>query len=134
MTGRTTSGAHDKARTIAEDLRDRMSSGEIGDREGLMEAMHESVDSCGTVIWTSEAKAAVCEHGTDAYTDSFGSEGLTKDGDINWPAIAFCIVERLAWEALEALGVNPNEPFACPTCGDTHDSADDARDCCGDED
>lgn len=122
------------AQAIAEDLRDRMEAGEITDREALIEAMHKTVDGCGRVTYTAQACEAVCEFGTDAYTDRFGEEGLTRGGAINWGALAYCIVEDLAWEALDSLGIDPNAPFACLVCEDTHESAEDARACCEDED
>lgn len=104
----TTTTTHDDAYSIAEDLFES-----IGDyiltREDLSDAVHEAVDSCSRVIYTSEAREAVCKHGTSAYTDRFGEEGLTKDGDINWGAIAYCIVEEMVWEALDSMGVEINE-------------------------
>lgn len=118
------------ARDIAKCLAERIGNGEISSREDLIEAMHETVDSCGRVIYTARAREAVCEYGTSDYTDVFGEEGITRDGDINWAALAFCIVERLAYEELEALDINPNSPFACKACDNRHEHAEDAEDCC----
>lgn len=121
------------ARLIAQDLADRLRSGKIDTRDGLLKAMDESCDGSQRVTWTHHAMEAVCQHGTAAYTDRFGENGLTSGGEINWSAIAFCILEEMAWEALEGLGVDPNEPFVCPCCGEAHEDKAEADECCGDE-
>ena len=119
---------HQDAREIAANLKDEMDWGQITDREQLIERMQDDVDFF--VNYTASNRAIVAEFGTDDYTDRFGEEGLAKDGDINWAAIAFCTVERLAYEALEDMGVDVNAPWECSACEERHEDAEDAELCC----
>lgn len=102
----------DLASSIVAELRDRVKDGEGGEslREWLIDHLHEVCDSDGWVIYTSKAKFIVCERGTEAYTDQFGEEGLTKDGDINWSAIAYMALEQDIYEELEREGIDVNDP------------------------
>lgn len=100
------------ANCVADGLRDRVKDGEGGEslREWLLENVHETCDSSAWIIYTAKAQFIVCHRGTEAYTDQFGEEGLTRDGDINWSAIAFMALERDLYEELERQGIDVNNP------------------------
>ncbi len=103
----------DLAETVVDELRDRVRDGEAGEtlREWLIEHLHEVCDSDGWVIYTAKAQFIVCNRGTSAYTDSFGEQGLTRDGDINWSAIAYAALERDIHEELDRRGIDVNDPY-----------------------
>lgn len=100
------------ASCVIDELRYRVKAGESGEslREWLIEHIHETCDSSAWVIYTAKAQFIVCHRGTEAYTDQFGEEGLTKDGDINWPAIAYMALEQDVIEELDRQDIDVNDP------------------------
>ncbi len=81
-------------------------TGDITDTESADEWLWQTVDGHGRVIYTAKAKECLYESANDgAYFEDFGSEGATKDGFLNWSALAFCAFQRDVLEALSADGI-----------------------------
>ena len=102
----------DSVECLVDEMRDEFEGGTTGEplRECLMERVHEHCDGHRQVIMTWRAQALVGYFGTDAYTDNFGEEGLIKDGDINYSAIAYCILEQAIYEEMRRQGFDCNDP------------------------
>jgi hypothetical protein len=99
-------------REAAEELKDRLQAGEFGDREEFQDALHETVDGHQRVIFTFEAQQCLLYSDNDgAYFEDFGSEGVVKDGQINWSALAYAAFERDIIEHLDAIDVDVNDPI-----------------------
>lgn len=95
---------------MAADYAERIKKGEFADRDAFFTDVHETLDGHEFVTYTFKAQC-VClvSDNEDAYVDNFGSEGLTKDGRINWEAIAYCAMEQDLYDALDSAGVDIND-------------------------
>ncbi len=102
----------DSVECLIDEMRDEFKDGTTGEplRESLIERMHEHCDGHRQVFIIWRAQELVGRFGTDAYTDNFGEEGLVKDGDINYSAIAYCILEQGIYEQMRRDGFDPNDP------------------------
>jgi hypothetical protein len=101
------------AMEIKEELEEKIEDGEKGEslREWLIETIHESVDGHQRVIYTFKAKVGLLvTENADAYVDDFGTEGLVKDGNINWEGMMYAAMERDVIEALDRMGVDVDNP------------------------
>jgi len=94
---------------IEREARERAKAGETDLREWLLEYIHETVDGCQRVIYTGLAIETLLFSSNDsAYADDFGTEGMVKDGAVNYSALAYCAVERDVIEELERRGLDVN--------------------------
>ena len=102
----------DSVECLIDEMRDEYKDGTTGEplRECLIERIHEHCDGHRQVFITWRAQELVGKFGTDAYTSEFGEEGLVKDGDINYPAIAFMILEEHILTQMQRDGFDPNDP------------------------
>lgn len=101
----------DLAKGLAKEIREG-DHGEGEDcRERLHEVLHETCDGDHWVIWTNKAKA-VCLVSTNsgASIDNFGTDGVVKDGDINWSSLAYGALEADLIEALGNEDIDVNDP------------------------
>jgi hypothetical protein len=130
----------DTLQGIVEDLKRAIVDGEVTDRDGAMDWLHDTIDGHHDVIYTACARE-VCNQSRneDAYADQFGPEGIVEDGAIQWSRLAYCALEA---DVLEAIG-NLDEWFQCSVCnGDVEpedlkiagDDLPTCADCRGDED
>lgn len=122
----------DMATSLYDDAKARFEGGERDLREWFLDYLHESIDGCARVIYTAQAKECVCEsRNSGAYAENYGAEGMTKDGDINWSALAYAAFEADVLEEIDGMGgtfdVNDdNLGFKEPE--DADDEAQDATD------
>lgn len=113
---------YSSVRSYAEGIIDDLKSGDIPDREALIERIHETADGSQMVIYTGQAMDVLRYSDNDgAYGDNYGSEGMVSDGSINWSALAYAALEADINEQLSAT-IDLNAPFACDECGDTFDA------------
>jgi hypothetical protein len=108
---------------IVEDLKRAVHDGEVTDRDGAMDWLHDTIDGHHDVIYTYAAQEVVRHSRNDgAYFEQFGDEGAVKDGAINWSVLAYCALEA---DVLEEIG-DLDEWFQCSECnGDV--TADDVK-------
>lgn len=97
-------------RELAGDIIDHAKDEPEGDRDSLLEYMHETIDGDGWVIYTSKAQA-VClvSSNDDAYVDNYGTDGIVSDGGLNWSAMAYAALEADVLEELDSQGFDVNE-------------------------
>jgi hypothetical protein len=83
-------------------------------REGLQEWVHETLDGHEYVIYTAQAQSVISISNNDgAYVENYGSDGLVKNGELNWSALAYAAMEADLLEALNSTGgFDVNDP--CP--------------------
>ena len=63
----------DDVRGVTDDLVARVKDGEIKDRDGLQEALHEAIDGTQRVIYTWQARLGLlATNNLDAWEESFG--------------------------------------------------------------
>jgi hypothetical protein len=101
---------NEEIRAMAEDYAKRIKAGDFDDRAAFMDDVHETLDSHEFVIYTFKAQC-VClvSDNSGAMVDNFGSEGLTKDGSINWEAMAYCAMEADLYDWLDSDGIDLND-------------------------
>lgn len=89
-------------------------SREVESREAFLDWVHKTINKHQWVIYTTRAQA-VClvSNNSGAMAEDFGAEGMVKDGEPNWPAMAYCAMERDLYEELDRRGfdVNDDETF-----------------------
>lgn len=104
-----------EAESIAGDALQAIRDGEIVNREALIDWVHESVDSCATVIYTAQAIAYLQSSDNDgrAVDDGLIGPEQFRDG-IPWPAMAYGALEADVYEALSAIDVDPNDDSEWP--------------------
>jgi hypothetical protein len=118
--GRITEEQHDEAmrvlraeyyqsvRGIAATLAERVKDGEITDRDGFEQAIHESVDGSYWVIYThANFQVLLCSDNHDAYSEEYGEPPVQGDS-INWAALAFAAMERDVRQQIDAEGIEPD--------------------------
>lgn len=97
-------------RAMAEDYTKRIKAGDFDDREAFMDDVHETLDGHEFVIYTFKAQCVcLASDNSGAMVDQLGSDGLTKDGAINWEAMAYCAMEADLFARLDAEGVDIND-------------------------
>jgi len=81
-------------------------------REAMLDWIHETLDSHHSVIYTGEAMDVLRHSRNDsAMIDNFGSDGVMKDGQLNWSAMAYCAMEEDLMEWLhQADDFDVNDP------------------------
>lgn len=103
----------DTVNGVVEDLKRAVRDGEVTDRDGAMDWLHDTIDGHHDVIYTACAQEVVRQSRNDgAYFDQFGAEGAVQDGAINWSGLAYCALEA---DVLEAIG-DLDEWFRCSEC------------------
>ncbi len=91
-----------EVRSLAEDVQAQVKAGQLKDSEAVTEYLYETIDGHQWVIYTWRSQMVVLvSDNSDALVDSQGAEGLVKDGNINWGAIAYYALEQ---DVLECLG------------------------------
>ncbi len=92
---------HNEVRSLADDVRAEVKAGRLADSEAVDTYLHETIDGHQWVIytWRSQMVALVSDN-SDAFVDQFGTEGLVKDGAINWAGMAYCALEQDVRESL----------------------------------
>lgn len=101
---------NEEIRAMADEYEKRILAGEFADRDAFFQDVHETLDGHEFVIYTFKAQCAcLASDNEDAYVYNFGSEGLTKDGRINWEAIAYSAMEQDLYDALSGAGVDIND-------------------------
>lgn len=89
-------------RSLVDEAMSEMKSGDITDREGLDEYIHQSVDGSYWVIYTrANMQVLFVSDNDDAYMDDFG-EAPVDGGNINWAALAFAAMRRDVQDLLDA--------------------------------
>lgn len=117
------------AADIEREARERAKDGEPHLREWLMDYIHETVDGCQRVIYTGLAIEALLFSDNDsAFVDDFGSEGVVKDGAVNYSALAYCAVERDVIAELERRGIDVNDDDLGIEAEDDTDESEDESD------
>lgn len=95
---------------LADDYEKRILAGEFEDRDAFFTDVHETLDGHEFVTTRFKAQCAcLVSDNNGAMVDNFGSEGLTKDGRINWEGIAYCAMEQDLYDALDSAGVDIND-------------------------
>jgi hypothetical protein len=103
---------YEDVNNLASSIKDAYNNGEIADRDGLLERVHEEVDSCGRVIYTARAQeACIVSRNASAGIESLGSQGFDWSNGIPWSALAFFAVEADVYDALREEGIDPNDDF-----------------------
>ena len=93
-------------RGISQELADRVASGEITERDGLEQALSESIDSSYWVIYThANFQVLLCTDHHDEYSEQYGEAPLTNGKDINWAALAYAAIDRDVRDQMDAEGV-----------------------------
>lgn len=76
-------------RDVADEFTKQWRDGEFEDREQAIEWLEQTVDGHGRVIMTYQAQECLLYSDNDgAYIDELGTDGVVKDGSINWSALA----------------------------------------------
>lgn len=114
--GRITEQQHDEAmrvlraeyyqgvRGIAEDIIERVKSGELASRDNFERAVDESVDGSYWVIYThANFQTIFVSDNHDAYMEDFGQAPVEGD-NINWAALAYAAMRRDVQERIDAEG------------------------------
>lgn len=92
-------------RGISQDLANRIKAGEITERDGLEQALHESIDGSYWVIYThANFQVLLCSDHHDEYSEQYG-EAPVNGADINWAALAYAAMERDVRDQMDAEGV-----------------------------
>lgn len=100
---------------VAEDFKRAAKAGEFTDSDGADEWLHQTIDGSNRVQLNHLAQECILfSDNEDAYTDSFGSDGLVNDNQINWGAIAYSAFRADIIERLDADGVEPSSPETWP--------------------
>lgn len=101
---------NEEIRAMAADYEKRILAGDFSDRDEFMTDVHETLDGHEFVIYTFKAQCVcLASDNSGAMVDQLGSDGLTKDGAINWEAMAYCAMEADLFERLDADGVDIND-------------------------
>jgi hypothetical protein len=116
---------YSSVRSTAKDIHDDYRKGMFRDRDGLLTRIHEECDGDQWVIYTFRAQiVALVSDNSGAFADQ-GLDGIMRDGEINWSAIAYCAMERDVIEALgaggedwEGIDVNAEPCGACEGSGE----------------
>ena len=115
-------------RGITEDLKARVASGEIASEDALSDAVHQEVDGSYWVIHAhANFQVLLCSDHHDASFEEYGEVPLAADGNVNWAALAFAILERDVRDQMGAEGVEVvegedlEEARRQPAHGDKHD-------------
>ncbi|HEY7195493.1 MAG TPA: hypothetical protein VH439_17250 [Gemmatimonadales bacterium] len=95
--------------SYAEEIKRAIADDEITDRDDLLTRIHETADGSQWVIYTyRNMRVLLVSDNSDAYAEEYGSEGMIKDGAINWAALAYAALERDIIDALDTAEVNVN--------------------------
>lgn len=86
----------------ARELEEAVKSGEIEDREQLMDRIHEEVDGSAWVIYTGNAQQVLF---VSENSDAAWDEGLTE-GEAQWSQWAYAAMER---DLIESLDIDVND-------------------------
>jgi hypothetical protein len=82
-------------------------------REAVLEYVHELIGGHSRVIYTKLAQEGLAESDNDGtYVEDFGTDGLTRDGCLNWSALMYAAMERDVYECLDHRGFDINDPEA----------------------
>ena len=68
--------------------------------EARREFVTESVDGNYWVIYTYAAQAVALISDNDGAWEEFGTDGIVKDGSLNWSLLAYCAMEADVFEPL----------------------------------
>jgi len=92
-------------RGISQELAERVANGEITERDGLEQALNESIDSSYWVIYThANFQVLLCTDHHDEYSEQYGEPPVTGN-DINWAVLAYAALERDVRDQMDAEGV-----------------------------
>ncbi|MGH7176488.1 MAG: hypothetical protein ACREJC_03820 [Tepidisphaeraceae bacterium] len=103
-------------RSLANEAREEARSGDHGTgeqaREWLMEWVDETIDGHQFVINTAQAQALLAISSNDgAYVENYGTDGVVRDGCLNWGALAYAAMEADLMEEMDCLdGFDVNDP------------------------
>lgn len=94
-------------RGVAEDVKSSLDSGDITNWESLREYLHETVDGMQRVIYTREAQEAVIlSDNGEHMIEEYGTDGVIKDGSVDWSLLAYHAVHEDVMEHLIADGID----------------------------
>jgi hypothetical protein len=97
----TYSEYREEVNTIAEDIAERMRSGEVTDQS---DAVHEACDSHSWVIYTHYNFAILLHCSNhDAYTEEYGEAPTDSSGNLNWAVLAYAALAEDVNDALSRL-------------------------------
>lgn len=109
-------------KSYAEDLKDRITRKEIKNHDELIQAVEEDVDGSEWVIYTRKAQQVLfVSDNEDAYVDELGTDGVVKDGAINWNALAYMAMRTDLQETLETIGIDHKYKFGADDESDEDD-------------
>ena len=97
-------------RSIADEVKRVVQDEEIQDRDELVEWIDQMIDSHQRCIYTSQSmETLLVSVNQDACVDEFGTEGIVKDGSIQYNALAFQAIRQDLIEHLSAVGIDVND-------------------------
>lgn len=80
----------DDVRSVVDNAADEIENGNITTDDELSDWLHETIDGHSNIIYTrSNFHVLLYSDNSDAYADEFGEEGMIRDGNVNWPALAY---------------------------------------------
>jgi hypothetical protein len=119
----------DSIRRDAESILADLESGDIEDREALIERLDSEADGSWYVTYTrGNFLCLLYSDNEGAYVEEIG-EAPVQDGDIKWSALAYMAYRADLSDRVGA-SIDLNEPFTCKTCDTKHESHDRAMSCC----
>jgi hypothetical protein len=126
---------YEDVKGLAESIKEDYDRGEIADRDHLLDRIHETVDGCSRVIYTSSAQEALLVSDNDsAGIDSLGADGFDWSSGIPWSQLAFFAVEADVVEELGHMGLNVNDDFeVCDEHKKPHVDVDECEECAAKE-
>jgi len=94
---------------LADDLIERIKDGEIPDRDAFGDALHETVDGSGRVIYTAQAqRGLLASSNDDAYFEELG-DTLQCDGSVPYEQLMFYALQRDVVEHMVREGFDPDD-------------------------
>lgn len=100
------SHVRDTARELVEECR----SGEIADREALIERIDQECDGTEWVIYTQKAQVVLLVSENDsAGIDDLGADGFDWSAGVPWSQLAYFALRQDLYEQLEAEGLDVND-------------------------
>jgi hypothetical protein len=113
--------------SVADDLLQALKNGEVTDREGALDWLHETLDSHRRVIYTAQAMEVVLVSDNDgAYDDNYGAEGIVEDGQIQWSRLAYAAMEADVFDNLRTRDNFDINAEYCDKCKTLHDDCPEA--------
>ena len=96
-------------KNLGDELIERVKDGEIPERDGFGDALHDAVDGTQRVIYTWQARLGLlATKNDDAYFEELGEE-LTCDGSVPYEQLMFYALQRDVVEYMTREGFDPDD-------------------------